>query len=171
MSSKILQLGSEKIQSKQSYSRSDWVWAMTASRSIDTEITLATDTRKLIGKNPLQYSCLENPHGQRSLVGYSPCGHKKSDTTEQLNTTQHSTGLKQEREYTENYIPTEYLEGHGITDRTLFTSTTQLLFGRISKAGCEWTNQLWERSVQSKQQILQSHTKLRAAGTALSDYT
>ena len=26
--------------------------------------------------NPLQYSCLENPHGQRSLVGYSPLGHK-----------------------------------------------------------------------------------------------
>ena len=24
--------------------------------------------------NPLQYSCLENPHGQRSLVGYSPYG-------------------------------------------------------------------------------------------------
>ena len=22
--------------------------------------------------NPLQYSCLENPHGQRSLVGYTP---------------------------------------------------------------------------------------------------
>ena len=22
--------------------------------------------------NPLQYSCLENPHGQRSLPGYSP---------------------------------------------------------------------------------------------------
>ena len=22
--------------------------------------------------NPLQYSCLGNPHGQRSLVGYSP---------------------------------------------------------------------------------------------------
>ena len=30
--------------------------------------------------NPLQYSC-----GQRSLVGYSPWGHKESDTTEQLN--------------------------------------------------------------------------------------
>ena len=26
--------------------------------------------------NPFQYSCLENPHGQRSLVGYNPCGHK-----------------------------------------------------------------------------------------------
>ena len=24
--------------------------------------------------NPLQYSCLENTHGQRSLVGYSPWG-------------------------------------------------------------------------------------------------
>ena len=32
--------------------------------------------------NPLQYSCLENPHGQRSLSGYSPQGHKGSDTTE-----------------------------------------------------------------------------------------
>ena len=29
--------------------------------------------------NPLQYYCLENPHGQRSLVGYSPQGHKESD--------------------------------------------------------------------------------------------
>ena len=27
--------------------------------------------------NPLKYSCLENPHGQRSLAGYSPCGHKE----------------------------------------------------------------------------------------------
>ena len=24
----------------------------------------------------LQYSCLKNPHGQRSLVGYSPLGRK-----------------------------------------------------------------------------------------------
>ena len=31
--------------------------------------------------NPLQYYCLENPHGQRSLAGYSPRGHKESDTT------------------------------------------------------------------------------------------
>ena len=33
--------------------------------------------------NCLQYSCLENPHGQRSLVGYRPWGGKKSDPTEQ----------------------------------------------------------------------------------------
>ena len=37
--------------------------------------------------NPLQYSCLENPHGQRSLVGYSPWGHKELDVTK------HSTAL------------------------------------------------------------------------------
>ena len=34
--------------------------------------------------NPLQYSCLENPHGQRSRVGYSLRGCKESDMTEQL---------------------------------------------------------------------------------------
>ena len=34
--------------------------------------------------NPLQYSCLENPQGQRSLVGYGPRGCKESDTTERL---------------------------------------------------------------------------------------
>ena len=36
--------------------------------------------------NPLQYSCRENPHGQRSLADYSLWGHKESDTTEQLST-------------------------------------------------------------------------------------
>ena len=48
--------------------------------------------------NPLQYSCFENPHGQRSLenprgqrslVGYSPWDHKESDTTERLSTAQY----------------------------------------------------------------------------------
>ena len=34
--------------------------------------------------NTLQYFCLENPHRKRSLVGYSPWGHKELDTTEQL---------------------------------------------------------------------------------------
>ena len=36
--------------------------------------------------NPLQYSCLENPHGQRSLVGFSAWGRKESDMTERLST-------------------------------------------------------------------------------------
>ena len=32
--------------------------------------------------NPLQYSRLENLHGQRSLVGSSPWGQKELDMTE-----------------------------------------------------------------------------------------
>ena len=33
--------------------------------------------------NPLQYSCLKN-HGWRSLVHYTPWGHKQSDMPERL---------------------------------------------------------------------------------------
>ena len=32
----------------------------------------------------VQYSCLENSIDKRSLVGYSPWGHKEVDTTEQI---------------------------------------------------------------------------------------
>ena len=47
-----------------------------------------------LGRSPrggqgLQYSCLENPHGKRSLGGYSPWGHKELDTTERLSTHVH----------------------------------------------------------------------------------
>ena len=38
--------------------------------------------------NPRQYSCLENPHGQSSLAGYSPWDSKQLDTTEGLSTAQ-----------------------------------------------------------------------------------
>ena len=53
--------------------------------------------------NPLQYSFLENPRGQRSLVGCSQWGHKEVDVTKQLIThvpgtdegmTINKTGLK-----------------------------------------------------------------------------
>ena len=36
--------------------------------------------------SPLQCSCLENSHGQRNLVGYSPWGCKELDMTEWLST-------------------------------------------------------------------------------------
>ena len=40
-------------------------------------------------RNPFQYSCLENPHAQRSLAGgYSPWDHIESDMREQLSTEQ-----------------------------------------------------------------------------------
>ena len=34
--------------------------------------------------NPLQYSCLKNPHGQRRMVGYGSWSCKESEMTEQL---------------------------------------------------------------------------------------
>ena len=44
--------------------------------------------------NSLQYSRLENPHGQRSQAGCHPWGSKELDTTERLSTAQHSTGAR-----------------------------------------------------------------------------
>ena len=38
----------------------------------------------------LQYSCLQNPHGQRSLAVYRPWGHKESDMTRWLSPAEHS---------------------------------------------------------------------------------
>ena len=66
-----------------------------------------TDTHTHTGEgngNPLQYSCLENPHGQRSLAGHSPWGRKESDMTKQL--TLHYYTI-----YTQMYIFT-YLISH-----------------------------------------------------------
>ena len=36
--------------------------------------------------HPLHCSCLENPHGQRSLAGYSPWGCKELETIERIST-------------------------------------------------------------------------------------
>ena len=44
--------------------------------------------------NPLQYSCLENPHGQRIPVGYSPWDRKESYMTERLSTAHISSLVK-----------------------------------------------------------------------------
>ena len=49
--------------------------------------------------HPLHYFCLENLHGQRSLVGHSPWGRKESDMTERLSTAQrHWVGTASARE-------------------------------------------------------------------------
>ena len=44
--------------------------------------------------NPLFYSCLENPHGQRSLAGYNPWGRTESDMTEATQQTSLYSGIK-----------------------------------------------------------------------------
>ena len=36
--------------------------------------------------NPIQYSCLQNSHKQRSLADYNPWDHKELDKTEQIST-------------------------------------------------------------------------------------
>ena len=55
--------------------------------------------------NPLQYYCLKNPHGQRSLMGFSPWGHKESHTAEWLNTLPISTlKIRPRREKLSNHF-------------------------------------------------------------------
>ena len=61
--------------------------------------------------NPLQYSSLEDPHGQRSLVGYGPEGRKESDRTE---VTEHAHAL----------IP----KGPSVADSENVTHMTQCTF-------------------------------------------
>ena len=49
------------------------------------DLGLIPGSRGFHGKgnvNPLQYSCLEKSHGWRTLVSYSPWGHKELDMTE-----------------------------------------------------------------------------------------
>ena len=76
------------------------LWALVAQMVKNLPAVWETWVRSLGGEdtgggcgNPLQYSCLENHHGQQSLVGSSPWGHKVSDVTEQLRTA-HSTGCR-----------------------------------------------------------------------------
>ena len=47
--------------------------------------------------NTLQYSCLEDPHGQRSLAGYDPEDSKESTMAE---ATWHALGIRKEENKT-----------------------------------------------------------------------
>ena len=49
--------------------------------------------------NPPQYSCVENPHGQRSLAGCSPWGHKELNTTKLLKTQHTHSNTDGPRDY------------------------------------------------------------------------
>ena len=53
-------------------------WVRSPGQDDPLEKEMATHSR---------YSCLENPHVQRILAGYSAYCHKEFDTTEQLNRT------------------------------------------------------------------------------------
>ena len=52
------------------------------------DLSLIPESRRSPGEgngNPLQDSCLEKSHRQRSLEGYSPWGRKESDTSQMTN--------------------------------------------------------------------------------------
>ena len=66
--------------------------------------------------NPLQYSCLEISHGQRSLAGYSPWGHKETGLSERQDWATHTftflpynvvlvSAVQQSESVTWTYIP------------------------------------------------------------------
>ena len=63
--------------------------------------------------NPLQYSCLENPHGQRSLAGYSPWGFKELDMTERLSTKVIQLSSQHKNSTRRDYISGTYLLPRG----------------------------------------------------------
>ena len=68
-----------------------------ASNSRDLGVILGLGRSREGGHgNPLQYSCLENPLGQRNLAGYSPWGCKECDMTKQLST-QHRKKMSNRR--------------------------------------------------------------------------
>ena len=43
----------------------------------------------------MQYPCLDNPHGQKTLTGYCPWSRKESDTTEGLSIAQLQKNTKE----------------------------------------------------------------------------
>ena len=66
-------------------------WASLVAQMVKNLLAMAGDLGLIpgLGRSPgggHSNSCLENLHGQRSLVGYSPRGHKELDMTERLST-------------------------------------------------------------------------------------
>ena len=80
-------------------------WWLSGKESFyDTEDAGDPDSIPGLGRSPggghgnaFQYSCLENPHGQSSLVGYSPWGRKDSYMTEKLSTAHNIKPMCQSR--------------------------------------------------------------------------
>ena len=104
--------------------------------------------------NPLQY-CLENPHGQRSLVGHSPWGHKESDTTEWLSL---SLGVRIRCFHRRNQTSTSGLElKHHFKPLQAKATRDQAGEWKLSSSSdnsiiyvCRWTHGLEKQSVLNK---------------------
>ena len=74
--------------------------------------------------NPFQYSCLENSHGQRSLVGRSPRGCNVLDMIKQLSTSHQASQLSFELYIS---IPILLLDALGLGSRSRFKLTLSFI--------------------------------------------
>ena len=82
--------------------------------------------------NPFQYSCLENPHGQRSLVGYSPWGRRESDRAEQLSTT-HSTAQAWLQGEKNLWLKCTWSFNYFMESNTLITEVSLILWLQVTR--------------------------------------
>ena len=109
--------------------------------------------------NLLQYSCQEKSHGQRSLLGYSPQGHKRSAMTEQMGTSMH-THI--------NYIGCEpcptptHTHTHTHT-QTHFKLLAFYILSHISNLGLHFTCDFSGHYVISSIRLLQTFKQLKTA--------
>ena len=102
--------------------------------------------------NSLQYSCLENPHGQRSLVGYSPWGRTGSGMTENLRVPQH----KLDEHYT-NSSHFRFITEHFTV--MFYSIKTQIMVAKIFYFKCQSFKQNFRYLSQQYQEWRNRHLK------------
>ena len=83
--------------------------------------------------NLLQYSCLENTCGQRSLAGYSPWGLKESDMTEWLNNTNSNYRRRLPRPEDQTWTKVDAIK----YNKFLHTDTSNYLLNHSTFPNCD----------------------------------
>ena len=89
----------------------------------------------------------EKPHGQRNLAGYSPWGHKESDTTERLSThgTKGGRGLRESRSVVSDSLrPMDYTVRGILQARIL-----EWVVYPFSSGSSQPRNQAWSPALQA----------------------
>ena len=94
--------------------------------------------------NTLQYSCLEKSHGQRSLAGYSPWGHKVLNMTELLNNNNvlHIRGLKFSKTFISFWKSKDWNLTELALDQEDLTPDSRFLAGEKRQGKCHI--KMWE---------------------------
>ena len=114
--------------------------------------------------SPLQYSCLENPRGQRSLEGCSPRGPKECNTTKHTAQKVHqfsSLSFKLPK-FREMFLDRCYLNtiiSIELTEKHFFLLTVRITDHSSREPGRSFTWQKHKRNIHSFQQADLSITK------------